>query len=46
MLQRTANTCMNVEGPPNPNTVKTYIELQKLQKQLRVPEPFNTTVDK
>ena len=40
ILQRTANTCLTKDGPPNPNTVKTFIELQKLQKMLRVPEPM------
>lgn len=40
MLQRTANTCLTKDGPPNPNTVKTFIELQKLQTILRKPEPI------
>ena len=40
MLQRTANTCLTKDGPPNPNTVKTFIELQKLQTILRKPEPM------
>lgn len=43
ILQRTANTCLTKDGPPNPNTVKTFIELQKLQKMLRVPETIGAS---
>jgi hypothetical protein len=34
MLQRTANTCLTRDGPPNPNTIKTFTELTKLRETL------------
>lgn len=34
MLQRTANTCLTREGPPNANVVRTYVELNKLRESL------------
>lgn len=38
MLKRTANTCLTRDGPPNPNTVRTYVELTKLRETL-IPKP-------
>ena len=34
MLKRTAATCLTREGPPNPNTVRTFVELTKLRESL------------
>ena len=34
MLKRTANTCLTRDGPPNPNTVRTFVELTKLRSLL------------
>lgn len=34
MLKRTASTCLTREGPPNPNTVRTFVELTKLRESL------------
>lgn len=34
MLKRTAATCLTREGPPNPNTVRTFVELTKLRETL------------
>jgi hypothetical protein len=34
LLKRTANTCLTRDGPPNPNTVKTFLELSKLRESL------------
>lgn len=34
MLKRTANTCLTKDGPPNPNTVRTFVELNKLRESL------------
>ena len=34
MLQRTANTCLTREGPPNANVIRTFVELNKLREAL------------
>lgn len=34
MVARTAATCLTTEGPPNPNTVRTFNELVKLRESL------------
>ena len=34
MLQRTANTCLTRDGPPNANVIRTFVELNKLRESL------------
>ena len=39
MLRITGNTCLMGDGPPNPNTIKTFVELNKLRESLTVHTP-------
>lgn len=46
MLKRTAATCLTREGPPNPNTVRTFVELTKLRETLAGKEGSTTVAGK
>ena len=46
MLKRTAATCLTREGPPNPNTVRTFVELTKLIESLAGKESVATSMGK